>query len=103
MVLLLGGRPKGESFAGLLPDLVGRVKAVVAYGEAAAQIESELGDEVNVVREDGSFEDVVRRARSLAQPGDSALLAPACASFDMFSDYEERGQRFMDLVSQETR
>ncbi len=103
VVLLLGGRPKGESFAGLLPDLVGRVKAVVAYGEAAAQIESELGDEVNVVREDGSFEDVVRRARSLAQPGDSALLAPACASFDMFSDYEERGQRFMDLVSQETR
>jgi UDP-N-acetylmuramoylalanine--D-glutamate ligase len=103
VVLLLGGRPKGESFAGLLPDLLGRVKAVIAYGEAAAQIESELGAEVNVVREEGSFEDVVRRARSLAQPGDSALLAPACASFDMFRDYEERGQRFMDLASQETR
>ncbi len=101
VVLLLGGRPKGESFAALLPDLRGRVRAVVAYGEAAAQIESELGDEVTLVREDGPFEDVVRRARALTQPGDSALLAPACASFDMFRDYEERGERFMALVEQE--
>ncbi len=101
VVLLLGGRPKGESFASLLPDLKGRVRAVVAYGEAAAQIESELGDEVTLVREDGPFEDVVRRARALTQPGDSALLAPACASFDMFRNYEERGEQFMTLVDQE--
>jgi UDP-N-acetylmuramoylalanine--D-glutamate ligase len=101
VVLLLGGRPKGESFAALLPDLRGRVRAVVAYGEAAAQIESELGDEVTLVREDGPFEDVVRRARALAKPGDSALLAPACASFDMFRNYEERGRRFIALVDQE--
>lgn len=101
VVLLLGGRPKGESFAALVPDLKGRVRAVVAYGEAALQIESELGGELPVSRVDGPFEDVVRRARDLAQPGDSALLAPACASFDMFRDYEERGQRFMDLVNQE--
>ncbi len=101
VVLLLGGRPKGESFAALAPDLKGRVRAVVAYGEAAAQIESELGDEVTLVREDGPFEDVVRRARALTQPGDSALLAPACASFDMFRNYEERGERFIALVDQE--
>jgi UDP-N-acetylmuramoylalanine--D-glutamate ligase len=101
VVLLLGGRPKGESFAALASDLKDRVRAVVAYGEAAAQIESELGDEVTVVREDGPFEDVVRRARALTQPGDSALLAPACASFDMFRNYEERGERFMKLVDQE--
>jgi UDP-N-acetylmuramoylalanine--D-glutamate ligase len=102
VVLLLGGRPKGESFAALLPDLKGRVRAVVAYGEAAAQIESELGDSVMIAREDGPFEDVVRRARALTRPGDSALLAPACASFDMFRNYEERGARFMALVEQET-
>ena len=102
VVLLLGGRPKGESFAALLPDLKGRVRAVVAYGEAAAQIESELGGDVMLVREDGPFEDVVRRARALTRPGDSALLAPACASFDMFRNYEERGARFMALVEQET-
>jgi UDP-N-acetylmuramoylalanine--D-glutamate ligase len=101
VVLLLGGRPKGESFAALAPDLKGRVRAVVAYGEAAAQIESELGDEVDLVREDGPFEDVVRRARALTHPGDSALLAPACASFDMFRNYEERGERFITLVDQE--
>ena len=101
LVLLLGGRPKGESFASLLPDLRERVRAVVAYGEAAAQIESDLGGEVTLVREDGPFEDVVRRARALTHPGDSALLAPACASFDMFRNYEERGERFMALVDQE--
>ncbi len=101
VVLLLGGRPKGESFAALLPDLRTRVRAVVVYGEAAAQIESELGDHVQLVREDGSFEDVLRRARDLAQPGDAVLLAPACASFDMFRDYEERGRRFTALVNQE--
>ncbi|UCC74777.1 MAG: UDP-N-acetylmuramoyl-L-alanine--D-glutamate ligase [Gemmatimonadota bacterium] len=101
VVLLLGGRPKGESFAALLPDLRERVRAVVAYGEAAAQIESELGGEIALVREDGSFEDVVRRARDLAKPGDSALLAPACASFDMFRNYEERGERFMALLGRE--
>jgi UDP-N-acetylmuramoylalanine--D-glutamate ligase len=78
-----------------------RVRAVVAYGEAADQIESELGDEVTLVRVDGPFEDVVRRARALTKPGDSALLAPACASFDMFRDYEERGEHFMALVDQE--
>ncbi len=101
VVLLLGGRPKGESFSVLVPDLKGRVRAVVAYGEAASQIESELGNEVTLVREDGPFEDVVRRARALTQPGDSALLAPACASFDMFRNYEERGERFMTLVEQD--
>lgn len=101
VVLMLGGRPKGESFAPLAADLRGRVRAIVAYGEAAAQIESELGDEVTLVREDGPFEDVVRRAHALTQPGDSALLAPACASFDMFRSYEERGERFITLVEQE--
>jgi UDP-N-acetylmuramoylalanine--D-glutamate ligase len=101
VVLLLGGRAKGESFKTLLPELKKRVRAVVAYGEAADQIESELGDEVTLVREDGPFEDVVRRARALTQPGDSVLLAPACASFDMFRNYEERGERFIALVDQE--
>jgi UDP-N-acetylmuramoylalanine--D-glutamate ligase len=101
VVLLLGGRPKGETFASLLPDMRGRVRAVVAFGEAAAQIGAELGSRVQLIREDGPFEEVMRRAVELAQPGDAVLLAPACASFDMFRNYEERGERFADLAGRE--
>ncbi len=98
VVLLLGGRAKGESFATLIPEASGRVRAVVAFGEAAGQIEAEIGRSVRLVREDGPFERVVSRGAELARPGDVVLLAPACASFDMFRDYEERGERFIDLA-----
>lgn len=98
IVLLLGGRGKGESFAGLVPALKDRVRAVIAFGEAAQQIESELGDEATVLRVDGPFEEVVSRAGALAGEGDAVLLAPACASFDMFRDYEERGESFTELA-----
>ncbi len=97
-VLLLGGRHKGEPYTSLLPELKGRVKAVVAYGEAAGLVERDLAGAVRVERVDGPFEDVVERAASLAVPGDVILLSPACASFDMFRDYEERGRRFAALA-----
>lgn len=97
-VLLLGGRGKGESFAQLQPELRDRVRAVVAYGEAASGIESQLSGFVPVRRVEGPFDEVIRTARELARPGDVVLLAPACASFDMFRDYEERGERFVELV-----
>jgi UDP-N-acetylmuramoylalanine--D-glutamate ligase len=97
-VLLLGGRHKGESYGAMGPAMAKRVKAVVAYGEAADRIEAELAAEVRVERESGSFGDAVRRAAALAEAGDALLLAPACASFDMFRDYEERGTRFEELA-----
>jgi UDP-N-acetylmuramoylalanine--D-glutamate ligase len=96
VVLLLGGRPKVDSFAPLAPHLKG-VRAVVAYGEAAPLIERDLGGAVPLVR-GGAFEDVLSRARALAQPGDAVLLAPACTSFDMFANAEDRGRRFRALV-----
>jgi UDP-N-acetylmuramoylalanine--D-glutamate ligase len=101
VVLLLGGKPKGESFAGLLPELRDRARAVIAYGQAASQIEKELADRVSLIRVDGGFEKVVGSAAGIAESGDVVLLAPACASFDMFRDYEERGERFMELVRRE--
>lgn len=97
-VLLLGGRHKGEPYTNLLDVLVGRVRAVVAYGEAGAQVEEDLGPHLPVERVTGSFEEVVARAAELAQPGDAVLLSPACSSFDMFRNYEERGDRFRELV-----
>lgn len=98
VVLLLGGRAKGQSFLPLVEDLPNRVKAIVAYGEAAEQIEGELSGFTEVIREQGTFTDVCRRAAASAAPGDVVLLAPGCASFDMFKDYEERGERFVRFV-----
>ena len=98
VVLLLGGRPKIESFAPLAPYL-SRVRAVVAYGEAAPLIERDLAGAAPLVRvEARAFADVLARARRLAQPGDAVLLAPGCTSFDMFANAEERGRLFRAVV-----
>ncbi|HET7463963.1 MAG TPA: UDP-N-acetylmuramoyl-L-alanine--D-glutamate ligase [Longimicrobium sp.] len=97
-ILLLGGRHKGEPYTELLADL-GRVKAILAYGEAAPIIEGDLAGRAPVERVYGGFDDVVRRARELARPGDAVLLSPACSSFDQFKNYEERGKRFAELVT----
>ena len=96
-VLLLGGKHKGEPYTELLPDLDG-VRTVLAYGEAAETIVADLEGKAPVERVDGCFEDVVNRARQVARPGDAVLLSPACSSFDMFRNYEERGRRFAQLA-----
>jgi len=97
-VLLLGGRHKGEPYAELLPDFGDRLRTVIAYGEAAPLIVADLEGRVPVERVEGPFEEVVARARRAAFPGDAVLLSPACSSFDMFRNYEERGRRFAELA-----
>jgi UDP-N-acetylmuramoylalanine--D-glutamate ligase len=96
-VLLLGGRHKGEPYTRLAAELRNRCRAVVAYGEAAPLVREDLGDAVPVVSA-GPFDEVVRAAASRACPGDVVLLSPACSSYDMFTNYEERGRRFRALV-----
>ena len=96
-VLLLGGRHKGEPYSRLAEPLRKRCRAVVAYGEAGPLIASDLGSSLKVVPAK-SFEDVLATARGLAQPGDAVLLSPACSSYDMFRNYEERGERFRTAV-----
>jgi UDP-N-acetylmuramoylalanine--D-glutamate ligase len=98
VVLLLGGRHKGEPYTQLLEAAREHVRCVVAYGEAAALITTELAEHVRVEREDGPFEDVVARAAGIARSGDAILLSPACSSFDMFRDYEQRGGAFRELA-----
>lgn len=96
-VLLLGGRHKGAPYAGLLDGLRGRCRAVIAYGEAAPLVVQDLADHLPVIRA-GTFAEVLDRAREIARAGDAVLLSPACSSFDMFKNYEERGDRFRAAV-----
>ena len=96
-VLLLGGRHKGESYTRLIERLRDRCRAVIAYGEAGPLIVKDLAASIRVVAAE-TFEDVLATARTLARPGDAVLLSPACSSYDMFHNYEERGDRFRAAV-----
>ena len=99
-VLLLGGRHKGEPYTALAPAIKKSCKAVLAYGESAQIIEQDLKDRVPVERLGNDFEAVIARARAIARPGDAVLLSPACSSYDMFKNYEERGATFKRLAAE---
>ena len=96
-VLLLGGRHKGQPYTSLAPLLAERCRLVIAYGEAGPLVEQDLKSKVPLER-GSTFEDVLARARLAAQPGDAVLLSPACSSYDMFKNHEERGAIFRRIV-----
>ena len=96
-VLILGGRGKNAPYAPLADLIRSSVRALVLLGEDADNIESQLKGLADIIRAD-SLEDAVMKAFSAAAEGDSVLLAPACASFDMFKSYEERGEVFKRSV-----
>lgn len=105
VVLLLGGKDKGEDFAALAPEMRGHVHHVLAYGAAgprvAGQLREALGDDSDApaIKEiAGTMHDVVVRARAVARPGDVVLLSPACSSYDMYESYEHRGRHFAALA-----
>jgi len=98
-ILLLGGRHKGEPYTALAEPFQRVGKRVLAYGEAAPIIESDLGALIHVERLGSSFPEVIARAREVAESGDAILLSPACSSFDMFRNYEERGADFKRLAT----
>jgi UDP-N-acetylmuramoylalanine--D-glutamate ligase len=96
-VLILGGRGKNASYAPLIPLIEKTVRALVLIGEDADNIESQLKNFAEITRAD-SMSEAVQKSLMAAQKGDSVLLAPACASFDMFSSFEERGTVFKSSV-----
>lgn len=92
VILIAGGRNKGLDLAGMVPATVRRL---IAYGEAGREIAATTGAPATVVK---GFDDAVAQAAQAAEPGDVVLLAPGCASFDQFSSYIERGERFAVLA-----
>ena len=96
MILLAGGDSKGVDL-GVLARAKDRIVGVVAIGDTPEEVERALGDLVPTVRA-GSMHDAVDAAARIAQPGDTVLLSPACASFDWYQSYEQRGDDFQQEV-----
>jgi UDP-N-acetylmuramoylalanine--D-glutamate ligase len=95
--LILGGKDKGSDYTVLNELLRQRVKCVYTIGTAAEKIQSHIKGATSIVAA-GNMETALKQASSSAQPGDIVLLAPACASFDQFQNYEQRGRVFKQLV-----
>ncbi|NWB90485.1 UDP-N-acetylmuramoyl-L-alanine--D-glutamate ligase [Pseudomonas agarici] len=97
LVLIAGGDGKGADFNGLRGPVAANCRAVVLLGRDGELLAQALGDEVPLIRVQ-TLDDAVRHCAELAEPGDAVLLSPACASFDMFKNYEERGRLFARAV-----
>jgi UDP-N-acetylmuramoylalanine--D-glutamate ligase len=95
--VILGGKDKGSDYTVLNDLLRQRVKRVYTIGAAAGKIESQIKGAAEIVHAE-TLETAVKRAAAAAQPGDVVLLAPACASFDQFQNYEHRGRVFKEVV-----
>jgi UDP-N-acetylmuramoylalanine--D-glutamate ligase len=96
-VLILGGVDKGNDYSLIMELVKNNVKAIVCLGTDNQKIHEAFDAEVKVI-DTASAEDAVRAAFSLSNPGDAVLLSPACASFDLFKNYEDRGTQFKNAV-----
>jgi UDP-N-acetylmuramoylalanine--D-glutamate ligase len=99
VVLIAGGRDKAGDFSALRGLVSRKVRALVLIGEAAGKIRDALGDATDTVTA-VDLRDAVSICRDRAVKGDVVLLSPACASFDMFRDFEDRGRQFKKMVEE---
>lgn len=99
LIVILGGEGKGQDFTELSPALHAINSRVVLIGRDASVIEPAIASATSIAHAD-SMQDAVNKAFALAQPGDAVLLSPACASFDMFKNYEDRGEKFCLAVQE---
>jgi len=97
LVLIAGGDGKGADFKDLRDPVAVNCRAVVLMGRDSDLIAQAVGDAVPLIRV-SSLNEAVEQCRAIAEPGDAVLLSPACASFDMFKNYEERGTLFARAV-----
>jgi UDP-N-acetylmuramoylalanine--D-glutamate ligase len=97
VLIIMGGRGKGAPYAPLRELLRDRAKAILTIGEEAANLEAALSDVAKTIS-CRTLPAAVEKARALAKPGDTVLLSPACASYDQFQNFEDRGDQFKALV-----
>jgi len=97
VILIAGGKDKGGDFRPLRPLVESRVKALILIGQARDAIATQLAGACPM-EEAATLQDAIRRGMALGNPGDTVLLSPACASFDMFRDFEHRGEVFRQTV-----
>jgi UDP-N-acetylmuramoylalanine--D-glutamate ligase len=98
IVLILGGRDKGNDYNELISQIREKVHTVIAIGEAREAIKNQIGEVVPNFEEADTLEDAVKIGYTKAKRGEIVLLSPACSSFDMFEDYEHRGRVFKTAV-----
>ena len=97
-IWIVGGVDKGNDYNDLLPLVREKVKAIVCLGLDNEKIKNTFGNVVDIVVETAGAEEAVKVARKLSEKGDAVLLSPACASFDLFENYEDRGRQFKAAV-----
>jgi UDP-N-acetylmuramoylalanine--D-glutamate ligase len=100
IVWIAGGVDKGNDYSTLLPFAKEKIKALICLGKDNEKLKTSFGGIVPEIKETQSIEEAVEMAKNLASNGDVVLLSPACASFDLFNNYEHRGQRFMEAVQE---
>lgn len=99
IVLIMGGRDKGNDYSEVFELVRQNVRAIIAIGESADKVERELSDKVEQFTKSTTMDAAVRQASRWARENEIVLLSPACASFDMFEDYEDRGRVFKKAVN----
>lgn len=98
IVWIVGGQDKGNDYSSLMPLVREKVKAIICLGIDNSKIIDAFGRVVDMMIETASMENAVTIAYKIAKRGDTVLLAPACASFDLFQNYEDRGRQFKEAV-----
>lgn len=98
-VLILGGKDKGNDYSEILPLVKDKVKAIVCMGADNSKLLGFFGGVVPEIADCHSLQEAIEACRRLSAPGDTVLLSPCCASFDLFTSYEDRGRRFKDAVA----
>jgi UDP-N-acetylmuramoylalanine--D-glutamate ligase len=98
VVWICGGVDKGNNYAELLPLVSKKVTAIICLGKDNTKLIETFGGVVDVVMEANTMKSAVKIAYKLANKGDAVLLSPACASFDLFSNYEDRGRQFKKQI-----
>jgi len=97
-VWIVGGEDKGNNYAELLPLVNEKVKAIICLGIDNSKIFEAFGNCVEIMVETQSMSEAVKMAYKIAERGNTVLLSPACASFDLFENYEDRGRQFKDAI-----